>query len=588
MRNRERRRPKTFEQLERRQCLSCPGLVTPHDTIPDFGCDPTIESLRSGRWGDPTTWSLDRVPTSDDVVLVSSGTAVVIEGENFGGTAYANVVAISGDLRFDPNTELRVTTVLVYVGGQLKIGTSSQPIVGHAEIVFRDAPLDLAADPGQFGHGLIVLGSIDIHGQPQTDTFVRLAEAPAAGSSVIHLSVPVAWSVGSEIVLPDSRQVRTGPADASLRTWPGSQTETRRIAAVDGLDIILDQPLSYSHPGNGNHQSHVGLLSRSVVLRSENPNGVRGHTMYVDRVLADIEYAEFRDLGRTMAMVPLDAATNHIGRYPLHMHHVYGDPAGDESGYQFRVVGNSIVGSPKWGVTIHDSHFGLVADNVLLRALGSGVMTEDGSESYNVIDHNFAIDSFGSGQALYKRSPIGDFGYEGTGFWFRGTNNYVRNNVAAASSTSLYVYAVIDVGVDDGEPDTRYPIFPGASTVIAGEFVTVNPNAQGILEFANNEGYGGAFSSGLHLWEVGAAQKIGGEQIHFYDGPASVVSSLTLWNMGGKIGVELRWSAHILVSGLVFHQQPTTKLSQVAVGALRPTLDAMSVDSDLLYVLPGL
>ncbi len=44
---------------------------------------------------------------------------------------------------------------------------------------------------------------------------------------------------------------------------------------------------------------YVANLSRNVVLRSENPLGVRGHTLFSGRGNIDIQFAEFRDLGRT-------------------------------------------------------------------------------------------------------------------------------------------------------------------------------------------------------------------------------------------------------------------------------------------------
>jgi hypothetical protein len=52
----------------------------------------------------------------------------------------------------------------------------------------------------------------------------------------------------------------------------------------------------------------------------------------------------------------------------------------------------------KWGLTIHGSHDGLIKDNIVLNYTGSGIVTEDGSESHNVFDHNFVVQcaSFGS------------------------------------------------------------------------------------------------------------------------------------------------------------------------------------------------
>ena len=45
----------------------------------------------------------------------------------------------------------------------------------------------------------------------------------------------------------------------------------------------------------------------------------------------------------------------------------------------------------KWSMVIHGSHYGLIKDNVVYNVAGSAIVTEDGTESYNVIDGNFVF-----------------------------------------------------------------------------------------------------------------------------------------------------------------------------------------------------
>lgn len=175
------------------------------------------------------------------------------------------------------------------------------------------------------------------------------------------------------------------------------------------------------------------------------------------RADVDIRYAAFRDLGRTNAAPT--GSSNPIGRYPMHFHHLMGPIATPANGFQYTFVGNAIDGGStnhqrRWSVAIHNTHYGLVSDNVAYNYAGALFTTEDGSESYNVIERNFAVRSHGSGGRL------GD-GNEGMGFWFRGPNNYVRGNVAAHFDS------------DDG-------------------------NNMPILEFKNNEVYSSA--QGLTYW----------------------------------------------------------------------------------------
>ena len=81
--------------------------------------------------------------------------------------------------------------------------------------------------------------------------------------------------------------------------------------------------------------------------------------------------------------------TNQIGRYALHFHHDFG-PGAPPNGYQFTLVGNAIDDASKWGITVHNSHYGLIQDNIVYNSRGAGIVTEDGTESFNVFDHNFA------------------------------------------------------------------------------------------------------------------------------------------------------------------------------------------------------
>ena len=78
----------------------------------------------------------------------------------------------------------------------------------------------------------------------------------------------------------------------------------------------------------------------------------------------DIRYALFRDLGRT-TYKPLNTTTNLIGRYPIHMHHNRGPLPTPANGYQFTLIGNAVDGGSaetqfKWGIAVHNSHYGLI------------------------------------------------------------------------------------------------------------------------------------------------------------------------------------------------------------------------------------
>ena len=128
--------------------------------------------------------------------------------------------------------------------------------------------------------------------------------------------------------------------------------------------------------------------------------------IFMSRSEIDLRFVEFREMGRTRMGV-LDntefndqgqvtrLGTNQIGRYAIHFHHYFGPRKTPANGYQFTLIGNAVDGAPNWGVTVHNSHYGLVQDNVVYNTHGAGIVTEDGTESFNVFDHNFAMRSAG-------------------------------------------------------------------------------------------------------------------------------------------------------------------------------------------------
>ena len=479
--------------------------------VPLFCAPATVTSVASGPWTARATWSSGKVPAAGDRVAVGAGHTVTYATVS---DATIPCVEIRGTLAFSPdtNTRLQAVTLLVVEGGTLEIGTASRPIAPEfaADVTIADQPFDPAADPGQVGHGIVVLGKFEVHGAPKTPTFVRLASEPLAGQTLLHAERPVTgWKSGDLLVLPDTRQLRTGDA---ARTDP-PQHEVVRIASVSGADVALAAPLAFDHKGARNAAGtleflpHAGNLSRNVVVRSANPRGVRGHTMFIGQADVDIRYARFEELGRTRLGVidttAFDSAgnvartgTNAIGRYAVHFHHDFGPAAPPANGYQFTLIGNAVDGAPKWGITVHRSHHGLIRDNVVFNTRGAGIVTEDGSESFNLFDHNFSVRTIGSTSAAGNgySATLPNPGGEGSAFWFRGPNNYIRNNVAANATESGFGLPVTALGA------VRVPKSQGANTSRANESVTLETARAPVLEFSGNEAYGALKNGVTWAW----------------------------------------------------------------------------------------
>lgn len=476
--------------------------------VPDFCASPTVTSTVSGAWSDAATWSTKKVPGANDRVAIAAGHNVV-----FNASSEVKCIDLRGRLSFstNANTRLKTNNLMVEDQGYLEIGSATKPIAADAtaEIVIADQKIDRELDPAELGAGIESLGKITMHGAVKTPTFVRVAAEPLAGQTTLTVEQPVAsWKAGDRIVIPDTRQLRDNQRGENYQP----QDEKIEIAAVNGNQITLTKPLKFDHKGarSGDDKleflPHVGNLSRNVVIRSENPAGTRGHMIFMSRADIDLRYIEVREMGRTRLGV-LDntefdndgkltkLGTNQIGRYAIHFHHDFGPKQTPDNGYQFTLVGNSVDSTPKWGVTVHNSHYGLVEDNVVYNTHGAGIVTEDGTESFNVFDHNFAMRSGGSGDFAPRSGYSGagaDPGGEGAGFWFRGPNNYIRNNVAANADTFGFGLAAGALG------DVRIPAFKGADMSNDQETKLIDTTDAAVLEFTANEAYG-AIQTGVAL-----------------------------------------------------------------------------------------
>jgi hypothetical protein len=470
--------------------------------VPLFCANPTITSTSNGAWSNPATWSTGKVPAANDKVAIAAGHAVSYDAAS---DATLACIDVAGKLTFrtDANTRLNVVTILVLETGALEVGSAAAPVAANvtAEIVIADRPFDAALDPSQAGHGIVAFGAVTMHGAVKNPTFVRFGEEPRAGASTLVLEQPVeGWKAGDTLVIPDTRQLR---ADESGRNYqPRSEKVT--IASVSGPRVTLQAPLVHDHHGARNAAGriellpHAGNLTRNVVVRSENPNGTRGHVLFSSRAGVDLRYVEFRELGRTKMGI-LDSTqtdsggrvrrvgTNQIGRYSVHFHHTFGPKQTPANGYQFTVIGNAIDGSPKWGLVVHRSHYGLVKDNVVYNTRGAGIVTEDGTESFNVFERNFSLRTAGSRDAAPGNgysATLPNPGGDGSAFWFRGPNNYIRNNVAASAAESGFGLPARSLGV------VRAPTFKGAASSSEGESVALDTERAAVLEFSNNEAYG--------------------------------------------------------------------------------------------------
>lgn len=338
-------------------------------------------------------------------------------------TAKARKLIVNGKLTFAPNVATKLEVQTIDGSGEIERGTVSNPVTAVSEIVFLDRPLSA---PDTTENGWHFTGKVREHGLAKTSD-CRLPNGAAIGQTVIQLDrAPVGWLPGDEVGFADSRFFNDWSG------WPW-KPERRVIASVNGSVLTLSSPLGHDYPRAQNKDGsfrtdmtpHVVNLTRNVITRSENPNGVRGHCMW-EGLAADIDrrYYALKNLGRTTA-APRDPVTNPPGRYPDHYHHMH-DAAG-----RFKSVGGVIDGGDSqthnftWGMAIHQTNQGQVDDLVVWNYAGACIAhAEDGNEHDNALTNCIAIQAR-PGPGATGRADSSMPGREGDGFWANGSHNPV-------------------------------------------------------------------------------------------------------------------------------------------------------------------
>jgi hypothetical protein len=100
------------------------------------------------------------------------------------------------------------------------------------------------------------------------------------------------------------------------------------------------------------------------------------------------------------------------------------------------VVGVSVWDSGNRWVTIHGTNYLVVRDCVGYRSVGHGFFLEDGTEVYNVLDRNLAVQAF-RGKPLPKQALPFDAN-EGSGFWWANSLNTFTRNVSCENDRYGY------------------------------------------------------------------------------------------------------------------------------------------------------
>jgi hypothetical protein len=403
-----------------------------------------IRSARSGPWSEPGTWESGNVPGAGASVQVRAGHTVTYDVQSDRPIRFIHV---AGTLTFAPdrNTRLDVGVIKIEPGedaseqgfdcdahvpdlspGQprpaLEVGSTDRPIAPEHSALIRLVYFD-GMDKDSCPALVCCGGRMDFHGAPLSRTWLKLGAPARAGDTEITLQEPVqGWRIGDRLIVTATTRQNKLKKTFQPSVKDSTQTEERVIQAIEGTRVTLDAPLKFDHVCDGAYRADVANLSRNVTIESAEPDKARGHTMYHRGSAASIRYAEFRHLGKPGV----------LGRYSLHFHKVADTMRGSS------VIGASIWDSGNRWITIHGTNYLVVRDCVGYRSLGHGFFLEDGTEVYNVLDHNLAVQALSTPPLPLQIIPFDK--NDGSGFWWANSLNTFTRNTAAECDEYGYFF----------------------------------------------------------------------------------------------------------------------------------------------------
>lgn len=501
---------------------------------------PLIQSARSGDWSVPATWKGGKVPAAGSRVQIQSGHAVVY---NVKSTVVLRSIHVSGTLTFarDRDTRLEVGLIKIQPGSDaseegfdcddhipevkpgsprpvLEVGSPNRPIPAKYTALIRlhfIEGMDKKSCPAIVCCG----GRMDLHGAPLARTWVKLnAAAKKNDTEVSAMENVPGWRSGDRIII-------TATAKPTSRT--DLQTEERIIKSIKDKTITIDKPLEYSHTASGDYRAEVANLSRNVIIESADPKGERGHTMYHRGSAGAISYAEFRHLGKEGV----------LGRYSIHYHLVGGTMRGSY------VLGASIWDSHNRWVTIHGTSYLVVRDCVGYKSKGHGYFLEDGTEVYNLLDRNLAVQAMRAKPLPRQVLPFDQ--NEGAGFWWANSLNTFTRNVTCENGRYGYRF--------EATPSSRFNLTLNIRQG-DGSKKKVDIRTLPFVRFANNE----AHSDGLYGVNMGeGVARVGPDAKHPF-----VMRNTTIW--------EVHYAFRVQVPSLL---NENMKIHRAHYGVYHPNYD---------------
>jgi hypothetical protein len=179
--------------------------------------------------------------------------------------------------------------------------------------------------------------------------------------------------------------------------------------------------------------------------------------------------------------------------------------------------GSSVVGASIWDsanrwLTIHGTDYLVVRDCVGYQSVGHGFFLEDGTEAYNVLDHNLAVQAYAAKPLPKQALPFDQ--NEGAGFWWAANLNTFTRNVACENDRYGYRFQA----EKSSGFDTTLPVLQPD-----GAKKPIDIRSLPFVRFEANE----AHSDGLYGFNLGeGVRRVGPDVRH-----PLVIRQLKIWDV---------------------------------------------------------
>ena len=400
-------------------------------------------------WHHPATWPNGQVPIEGSTVTIPSDLNVLLD----------RPISVEG-LMIDGaltclERDLSIDAFWIMVHGNFTCGTAEVPYLKKLVItLFGQPDSPTVMDMGNKLLGTMRGGELHLHGRPNTSSWLKLNATARAGDTFITLNETPTWQPGDHIVLASTSENM-------------NEAEVRTIQSVNGVFVSLTQPLEHDHFGQrqafdnqkggswlADTRGEVGLLTRNITIKGDASSAVTQHGAHVMTMAgskAFIDNVTFNEVGQLGL----------LGRYPFHWHF-----AGDVTGQYIK--NSSIYTSYNRCVTVHQTDYALVQNNVCYNHIGHGYFLEDGVERFNTIDGNLSVNAIRPDPELAILESDHKFNRAGGGpsnFWISHPTNTVTNNVAAGGDGTGFWYFLEDqpvtsiLGLETRPSDADYLAF---------------------------------------------------------------------------------------------------------------------------------